>query len=95
MALTMPGQALYWGDLTGEPFDIEEVVEAKPADTEYFKKMQEYRRVDGPGSARWRIPDFGCLWTDVELEEGTHGSRLVAKEENIQHARIASSHAAD
>lgn len=40
MRRSIPGKAMHWDDLTGEPLDPEEVQKARRLEVEYFRQME-------------------------------------------------------
>lgn len=47
MLVGVPGKAIFWEDLAGEPLDPNEVVKAMRVELEYFRDMGVYKMSDG------------------------------------------------
>lgn len=74
------GKSVYRGDLIGGPLDACEVRNGRRLEIEYFRQIGMYRKVTA-SEAREAGPNIlGVRWVDIRKAEGTHRSRLVAKE---------------
>ena len=72
---------VYRDDITGEILDREQVEIARRTELEYFRQMGVYEKVPMKQctDATQKKP-IGVRWVDVVKKDGTHRSRLVAKE---------------
>ena len=71
---------MYWDDLTGEQLDSTAVEAARKLEIEYFHKMTVYEKVPISQAKEVGKQILGVRWVDVRKADGTHRSRLVAKE---------------
>lgn len=85
-AMTLPVEALCWGDLTGAPLEAKEVRKARRVDIEYVKQMGVCDNAplqEAKGGGRNLL---GARWVHVEKAGGTHKSRRVAKDIQMYNA---------
>lgn len=66
LTITTLGQPMCWGDLTGEPLDIDEVKKARAIDIEYFNTMQVYGMVPLQEARDGGDTVLGVRWVDVK-----------------------------
>lgn len=80
LTVTVPSRRMYWGDLTGELLDSDEVEKARKIEIEYSRDVGVYKKVPIQQAQEGGHRVLGVGWVDLGKADGSHRSRLGAKE---------------